>query len=149
MSAVSPSPLAPLPAMLREASRACLVDAYRDRLRDAADTIDKTLNTMEAPRMFLPRDDAKGDPVNHPQHYTSLPARCSCGAGIEAIQVIEWLPANLANVVKYCWRQGLKTGDGKTAIDAAVEDLRKAVWYAQREIARLESMRNQPTWETK
>ena len=149
MSIAKPSPLSALPAMLREASRACLVDAYRDRLREAADTIEKTFNTMENTQMFLPRADAQSDAVNHPSHYTSLPARCSCGAGIEAIQVIEWLPANLANVVKYCWRQGLKTGAGKTAIDAAVEDLRKAVWYAQREIARLESMRNQTTGEAK
>lgn len=144
MTYVKPSPLAELPEALREISRGCLVDPYRARLCAAADTIEQTLNTiMEAPAMFLPRDEQQqqSDAVNHPAHYTSLPARCQCGRGIEAIQVIEWLPANLANVVKYCWRQGLKTGDGKSAIDAAVEDLRKAVWYAQREIARLETLR--------
>ena len=37
---------------------------------------------------------------------------------------------NLGNAVKYLWRADLK-GD-------AVEDLRKAVWYIQREIARRE-----------
>lgn len=81
------------------------------------------------------------DPVNHPTHYTALPARCLCGRAIEAIQVVEWMPANLANVVKYCWRQGFKVGDGQAAREAAIVDVRKAAWYAAREVARLESMR--------
>jgi len=81
------------------------------------------------------------DPVNHPPHYAALPARCLCGRAIEAIQVVEWLPANLANVVKYCWRQGHKVSDGQAARDAAILDIRKAGWYAAREVARLESMR--------
>jgi hypothetical protein len=38
---------------------------------------------------------------------------------------------SLGNCVKYVWRAGLK-GD-------ALEDLKKAVWYIEREIARLES----------
>ena len=37
----------------------------------------------------------------------------------------------VGNAVKYLWRAGLK-GD-------ALEDLRKARWYVDREIARLES----------
>lgn len=81
------------------------------------------------------------DPVNHPPHYAALPARCLCGRAIEAIQVVEWLPANLANVVKYCWRQGFKVSDGQAARDAAILDIRKACWYAAREVTRLESMR--------
>ena len=81
------------------------------------------------------------DPVNHPPHYAALPARCGCGRPIEAIQVVEWLPANLANVVKYCWRHGHKVSDGQAAREAAILDVRKAAWYAAREVARLESMR--------
>jgi hypothetical protein len=81
------------------------------------------------------------DAVNHPPHYAALPARCLCGRAIEAIQVVEWLPANLANVVKYCWRQGHKVSDGQAARDAAILDIRKAAWYAAREVTRLESMR--------
>lgn len=63
------------------------------------------------------------DAVNHPAHYTSHPA------GIECIDVVEHLPFNIGNAIKYLWRAGLK-GD-------AVEDLRKAEWYARREIERL------------
>jgi hypothetical protein len=42
----------------------------------------------------------------------------------------------LGNAVKYIWRAGLK-GD-------AAEDLRKAAWYLQREISRLEKLQGKP-----
>lgn len=62
------------------------------------------------------------DPVNHPSHYTSHPANVEC------ITVVEHMSFNLGNAVKYIWRADLK-GD-------AVEDLKKSVWYIQREIER-------------
>lgn len=66
-----------------------------------------------------------GDAVNHPKHYTH--------GGIETIDVIEaWqLGFCLGNTVKYISRAGRK-GD-------ALEDLKKARWYLEREIARMES----------
>jgi hypothetical protein len=64
----------------------------------------------------------KEDLVNHPKHYTSHPS------GIECIQVTEHMGFNLGNAMKYIWRADEK---GK-----AVEDLRKAVWYINREIAK-------------
>ena len=67
------------------------------------------------------------DPVNHPSHYTGHPS------GIECIQVTEHMNFCLGNAIKYLWRAGSK-GD-------AVEDLKKARWYVDREIARLEQMR--------
>lgn len=66
------------------------------------------------------------DSVNHPKHYNSHPARCDCGKGIECIDVVEHMPFNIGNAVKYLWRCGLK-GD-------EVEDLKKARWYIEREI---------------
>lgn len=62
------------------------------------------------------------DPVEHPPHYTSHPS------GVECIQVTEHMSFNLGNAVKYVWRADLK-GD-------AIEDLRKARWYIERELAR-------------
>lgn len=62
------------------------------------------------------------DPVDHPQHYTAHPS------GIECIQVTEHMNFCLGNAVKYIWRAGLKHD--------AIEDLRKAAWYLEREIAR-------------
>ena len=64
------------------------------------------------------------DFVNHPPHYTSHPS------GVECITVTEHMNFCLGNSVKYIWRAGEK-GD-------AITDLRKARWYLDREIARLE-----------
>ena len=62
----------------------------------------------------------KPDPVNHPAHYTS--------GGIEVIDFIaaKGLNYNLGNVVKYVSRCGKKAD--------ALEDLKKAAWYLDREI---------------
>lgn len=64
------------------------------------------------------------DIVNHPPHYTSHPS------GIECIQVTEHMGFNLGNAVKYIWRADLKND--------ALEDLKKAAWYINREIQRRE-----------
>jgi hypothetical protein len=66
------------------------------------------------------------DVVNHPDHYTD--------GGIETIDFIEAknLPYHLGNAVKYISRAGKKYPE-KT-----VEDLKKAVWYINRYISKLE-----------
>jgi hypothetical protein len=63
--------------------------------------------------------------VDHPDHYNQHPA------GIECIDVIEHLTFNTGSAIKYAWRAGLKPGAD------ALTDLRKARWYLDREIARL------------
>ena len=63
------------------------------------------------------------DNVNHPMHYTSHPS------GVECITVTEHMNFNVGNAVKYLWRTDYKNG---------LEDLHKAAWYINREIARLE-----------
>lgn len=64
------------------------------------------------------------DPVNHPKHYTSHPS------GVECITVTEHMSFNLGNAIKYIWRADEK--------GSALEDLRKAAWYLEREITRRE-----------
>lgn len=64
------------------------------------------------------------DPVNHPKHYTEHPS------GIECIQITEHMGFNLGNATKYIWRCDLKKD--------AIEDLKKARWYVDREIAKRE-----------
>ena len=61
--------------------------------------------------------------VDHPSHYNEHPS------GVECITIAEAFNFNIGNAVKYLWRAGLK-GD-------AVEDLKKASWYINREIQRL------------
>jgi hypothetical protein len=69
-----------------------------------------------------PRDD-----VNHPPHYTQHPS------GVECIAIVEHMTFNRGNAIKYLWRAGEK-GD-------KLEDLKKAAWYVQREISRIEKQR--------
>lgn len=64
--------------------------------------------------------DPSHDPVANPRHYTSHPS------GIECIQVTEHMGFCLGNAVKYIWRADLKAD--------AIEDLRKAKWYIEREL---------------
>lgn len=64
----------------------------------------------------------QSDNVNHPKHYTSHPS------GIECIQITRYMSFNIGNAVKYLWRVDQK--------DNAIEDLEKAVWYINDEIAR-------------
>jgi hypothetical protein len=69
-----------------------------------------------------PMNEKMNDPVNRPKHYTSHPS------GIECIQITEHMNFLLGNVIKYCWRAGLKGSD--------IQDLEKALFYLKREIAR-------------
>lgn len=62
------------------------------------------------------------DIVNQPPHYTEHPS------GIECIQVTEHMGFNLGNAIKYIWRCDLKKD--------AIEDLKKAKWYIDREISK-------------
>lgn len=62
------------------------------------------------------------DLVHHPKHYIQHPS------GIEAIEITEGFNFCVGNAIKYLWRAGLK--------DDTIQDLRKAIWYIEREIQR-------------
>jgi hypothetical protein len=66
------------------------------------------------------------DMVNHPPHYQAHPS------GVECIQITEHMKFNLGNAIKYIWRSDLKGN--------AVEDLKKAQFYLEREIAKIEKV---------
>lgn len=73
------------------------------------------------------------DPVNHPSHYLiCIPGQ----SPIEVIDIIEALQLNYyrGNALKYICRAGRKVG-----VDA-VTDLKKAVWYLNREVEGMERM---------
>jgi len=78
--------------------------------------------------------------INHPTHYNESPATCEkCGSRIECITVVRHFNFNLGNVIKYIWRAGLKDRD------AHLEDLKKARWYLDDEVKRLEGEINGTT----
>ncbi len=60
------------------------------------------------------------DLVNQPPHYTSHPS------GVECIQITEHMGFCLGNAMKYIWRADEKWD--------AIEDLKKAKWYIEREL---------------
>lgn len=89
-------------------------------------------NTPEL-RNFVPMPPIKPakEAVNHPSHYNT--------GKIEVIDAIEDWKLNFSrgNAVKYIARAGHK-GD-------ELEDLKKAAWYINREVERLEKMRQNAT----
>lgn len=73
--------------------------------------------------------DAPKDTINHPSHYTNGKVECIDGieaatTGLEGIEAV-----CTGNVLKYIWRWKLKNG---------IEDLKKARWYLDRLIAKVE-----------
>lgn len=68
--------------------------------------------------------------VNKVSHYNALP--------IECIDVIKYFDLPIGNVIKYCWRAGLKKEEGISQIDKEIEDLKKARYYLDCKINMLE-----------
>ncbi|MDO4919919.1 DUF3310 domain-containing protein [Kocuria sp.] len=64
------------------------------------------------------------DPIN-PAHYQGF------SNGAQVIDITENLPFNAGNAVKYLARAGRKHAE------THAEDLRKALWYVRRELARI------------
>lgn len=73
------------------------------------------------------------DMVNHPKHYTSDPS------GVECIDIVRHRNYNIGNAIKYLWRAGLKNEDKH------IEDLKKAIFYINDEIKRLQGEYNGST----
>lgn len=69
--------------------------------------------------------------INHPKHYNVHPS------GVECIDVVEHMGFNLGNAIKYIWRADEK--------EDSFKDLRKAVWYIEREIERRTKQSNPET----
>jgi hypothetical protein len=99
-------------------------ESYLERIKK--DEIGQTVNLVVPPKYEI-------DNVNHPPHYNNSPAKCECGRRIECIDVTRHYPFNIGNAIKYLWRAELKGN--------ALEDLKKAVWYIQDEIAKREKTR--------
>ena len=91
-----------------------------------AENMSETAPPVEPRRVKNQLASNPDDPVNHPSHYTS--------GDIEVLDAIEdWkLGYHLGQVVKYVARSGKKDPSKE------VEDLKKAQFYLNREISRLE-----------
>ena len=80
------------------------------------------------------------DPVNHPPHYNWLKDKC----GVEVIDIARHLDFDLGNAIKYILRAGRKPIN-KSNFNlnvAAIQDLKKALFYINDKINMLEDEYN-------
>ena len=84
----------------------------------------KNINSVPNPAYTIV-DGVVNDPVDHPSHYTQYP--------VEVIELTRHMSFTRGNTVKYVARAGFK-GDKKQEL----EDMKKARWYLNDDIARLE-----------
>ena len=78
----------------------------------------------------------KSEQVNHPSHYAWLKDLC----GVEPIEICRHFDFSIGNALKYLMRKGKADGD-KTEEEKRIEDLRKAIFYINDEINRIEGTR--------
>lgn len=64
----------------------------------------------------------KENVVDHPKHYNVHPS------GVECLEIVEHMNFCLGNAIKYIWRADHKEND--------IVDLKKAIFYLEREIKR-------------
>ena len=81
-----------------------------------------TIETKDGEEFGVQHPYKTPDLVNHPSHYNSHPS------GVECITITEHMGFCIGNAVKYLWRADEKGN--------AIQDLEKARWYIDREIAR-------------
>lgn len=95
---------------------------------EAAAATSAALSNLTAHRVPALSPDSRYEAVDHPAHYGGK------DDPFEPIKIIEALELGFApgNALKYLLRAGRKPGV------AYVEDLKKAVWYLNREIERCE-----------
>lgn len=107
-----------------------------EALRDLTPSEVKNLmwDIMARERWQLPGTVDRPDMVNHPPHYKI--------GGVEVIELTEQMNFCRGNAIKYIARAGLKDPEKE------LEDLRKAEWYLQREIQRLEPTATTLKWST-
>lgn len=102
----------------------------RDDLGSLLEAIDSVLipdtKGEDQEEKIQDKTDVEGDNVNHPRHYNIY-------KGIEIIDLAEQMNFNRGNAVKYIARAGIKNPNTE------VEDLEKAAFYINREIARLKN----------
>ncbi len=97
--------------------------------------IAQTRGEVETVKRRMSKKVPQEDMVNNPKHYKQDES------GLECIEIVRYLPADLANVVKYLWRFGKKT------IAPWREDFAKAAWYLEDWICNGIYYRVQDLWD--
>lgn len=104
---------------------------FESKINKDNDSNDNQMNKQENNKSNI---QLKEEFVNHPSHYTWLQRKC----GIEVIDLCENFDFCIGNALKYILRAGHKQEEGKTSREKRIEDLKKAVWYLNYKINKLE-----------
>lgn len=101
-------------------------DGFIKYLEQEIEVNESDLKDSEIYEKVEEKKEVENDPVNHPSHYVD--------GNIEVMDFIEDKQLNFArgNVIKYVSRAGKKDPNKE------LEDLKKSMWYLNREIERLE-----------
>ena len=84
-----------------------------------------TIKSITDSELSLTAESIMDDKISHPNHYTSHPS------GIECIEIAKYYDFCIGSAIKYLWRAGLKTEEGKSAKTKEIEDLKKAITFIQ------------------
>ena len=94
------------------------------------DIIDLAVYSVFSESKELPIN--KTEQVSHPSHYAWLKDLC----GVEPLDICRHLDFNTGNAIKYLLRKD-KVDGNKTKTEKRIEDLRKAIFYINDEINKL------------
>lgn len=115
-------------AKLRAEAGSCTVECDCPPLEVESDTVQAVAVECTAELAVSVDGREDNDPIN-PNHY-------QFSNGAEVIDITENLTFNGGNAIKYLASATRLDGQNKGAV---LEDLRKALWYVEREITRLEA----------
>lgn len=111
----------------------CVCKRLDNEIEECCLRVECILNYAE--KLPMTHDEQKAEQVNHPIHYSWLKDLC----GVEPIDICRHFDFAIGNALKYLMRKGKADGD-KTEKEKRVEDLRKAVFYIQDEIKKLQTV---------
>ena len=107
-----------------------IVAFFKPELAACVDIVDLAMYSIFSYFKELPIN--KTEQVSHPSHYSWLKDLC----GVEPLDICRHLDFNTGNAIKYLLRKD-KVDGNKTKTEKRIEDLRKAIFYINDEINKL------------
>ena len=107
-----------------------IVSLFKPEFAARVDIVDLAMYSIFSDFKELPIN--KTEQVSHPSHYAWLKDLC----GVEPLDICRHLDFNTGNAIKYLLRKD-KVDGNKTKTEKRIEDLRKAIFYINDEINKL------------
>ena len=107
-----------------------IVAFFKPELAACVDIVNLAMYSIFSDFKELPIN--KTEQVSHPSHYAWLKDLC----GVEPLDICRHLDFNTGNAIKYLLRKD-KVDGNKTKTEKRIEDLRKAIFYINDEINKL------------